>query len=164
MFKFHPSKTSSINFSCRKTNSTNTKDLCPLKLRNTYSIFVISSNMFLWQVLWHCLWNCTYSFSPTFVLSNTLWLLQWLLGSIPFNCWMNEFTAKCFRILSCSVLCYTPNQGSILQEIVNFCFSNPTKTLFELVTMDHALTLENQSHYYLSIKPSDLILTWKERS
>lgn len=145
VFKFHSSRSSSINFSSGKLTPINTKDLCPQKLRNTY--------LYLCHSIKHCLVTGLTTLSSTVLLSflPNLCTLHYSVSSskasrkYSFNCWVNEFTAKYFLALSFSVLCYTPKQGSVLQKSGNIsCFSNPTKILPELVTTDLPLTLENK--------------------
>lgn len=145
MFKFHPSRTSSIHFSYNKLAPTNTKDLCPQKMRNTY--------LYLCHFIKHCLVIGLMTLSSTVRISflSNLCILHYSVSSsmasrkYSFNCWINEFTAKYFTAVSFSVLCHTAKQESKLQETVTIsCFSNPTKIKSELVTSDVPLTLDNQ--------------------
>lgn len=85
VFRFHPSRTSSISTSCRKATRypQTTKGLCPLKHLSVISAFL--SNIVLRQVWRHFLTMHFFLFSPDFAVPNTLSLLQWFLGTMPLN-------------------------------------------------------------------------------
>lgn len=72
---------------------------------------------------------------------------------------MNAFKGKVLHNFCLSLLCYIPTQNSF-QKVVNFfCFSNPTKSLSELVTIHPPLTLRLKVTIILVLK-SDLILIY----
>lgn len=71
VFKFHPSKTNAIQY-------TSTKDLCPVKLRNTLSVSLPFHQILSGDRSYDP--NTLFLFSVTFVLP--LLSSSWLLGSI----------------------------------------------------------------------------------
>lgn len=90
MFKFHPSRIISINFSCRKVTPQIQKIHTYWNWETLICIFVTINYPFV-KVLWPCLVLYLFLFSPTTVMSNTLHLLKRLPGSIPITAeWMNS--------------------------------------------------------------------------
>lgn len=98
VFKFHPSKTNSIHFSCRKLTPTSTKDLCPVELRNMYLYLCHFIKYYLVTVLMTLILYL-FIFSATFVLP--ILSSSWLLGSILLTAeWMHSQQSVSWLCLS----------------------------------------------------------------